>query len=167
MTDEISVQTSSSPREVGETNNLRRNYNTAADGTCPQCAVPFRPCTGTRPQVQYHGTYLFMVIIVVLRTDGHDRRLPRVEVVVTRASRGSRCLFLKPPKDVFNLCRPCRGPLCALVAPVDCQLLQTNHNHSQQAGNESQAETSQGCCAGVWLMWVRIEGLIQSYHVSL
>lgn len=161
MTDEIGVQTSTSPKPVDETNNLCRICNSPADGTCLQCIEPFQPCTWTEPRCYSSVcTYLFMVIIVGLRKDGHDNGLigtrgpPRIAMPVSETI-----------KDVLNLCWPCRGPFCALVAPVDCQLPLWNRfqwdDHSDHQWSDptdwkriTQGETSQGCCACVWFMWV-------------
>lgn len=70
----------------------------------------------------YYSTYLLMVIIVGLRTDGDDNGLPRLELVGTRAPLRIAMPVSETTKDVLILCWPCWGPLCAPVAPVDCQL---------------------------------------------
>lgn len=72
--------------------------------------------------LEFGSTYLLMVIIVGLRTDGHDNGLPKLEFARTRAPPRIVTPVSETTKDALILCWPCRGPLCAPVAPVDCQL---------------------------------------------
>ena len=144
-------------REVGETNNLRRNCNVPADRTCPQCTEPIRLqyVPGQCPSTT--ALDLFKVIIAAFRTDGHDHSLPKLELVGTRAPPRTTMPCSETTKDVMILCWPCWGP----CTPQSLQSTTnfgfgTNSNETttpvtggvtRQTGSELQVEISQGYCA--------------------